>query len=119
MTNSRNKWGFTDVARATKTINAQELSDIATNALTKDKTWLKSNRLDGEMWSIQEANNGLTQNGKNINGRILIWINDEWSLIIEDGRHLLEAYGELWRDIPESKISFRNKEAENLFRKIF
>jgi hypothetical protein len=38
MTNSRNKWGFTDVARATKTINAQELSDIATNALTKDKT---------------------------------------------------------------------------------
>ena len=87
--------------------------------MKNDTAWLKWNRLDGEKWSIQEAINWLTQNGKNLDGRILIWLNNEWKIVIEDGRHLLEAYRELWKDIPINKIWFRNNKAKNLFNSLF
>lgn len=71
------------------------------------------------MRSIKEAERWLTQNGKEINWRILIGIDSNGKLVIEDGRHLLEAYRRLDKEIPISKIWFRNQKAESLFKKIF
>lgn len=119
MTSCRNTTDFSEVAKTTETINPQNLSEIAINSLKNDTTWLKWNRLDWEKWSIQEATNWLTQNWKNLDGRILIWLNNEWKIVIEDGRHLLEAYRQLWKEIPTNKISFRTKKAENLFKSLF
>lgn len=78
---------------------------------------MKSNRLDWQERSIKEAESGITQNGQNVEGRILIGLDDNGELVIEDGRHLLEAYRRLDKEIPINKISFRNNAARAAFNK--
>ena len=89
------------------------------NSLENNPSWLKNNRLDWDMWSIKEADSWLASNWENLWWRIMIWIDDKWNLIIEDWRHLLEAYRRLEKDIPIDKIWFRNADVEKLFNEVF
>ena len=117
-TNRRSRGaGFTEVAETTQTINPRTLSREIHNSLENNTNGMKSNRLDGEERSIREAESGITQNGQNVEGRILIGLDDNGELVIEDGRHLLEAYRRLDKEIPINKISFRNNAARAAFNK--
>lgn len=89
------------------------------NSLQSNTDGIKSNRLDWEGLSFKEAESWLTENGKNIQWRILIWVDKNWELVIEDWRHLLEAYRRLDKEIPIDKIWFRNKQAEDLFNELY
>jgi hypothetical protein len=96
------------------TFNAEKISKLIKNSLQYTYT-TKPNRLDGENLSLQEATTNLTKGGQNIKGRILIGVNGENQLIIEDGRHLLEAYRQLNKEIPDIKLTFSSEEAKTLF----
>lgn len=89
------------------------------NSLQSNTDGIKSNRLDWEWLSFKEAESWLTENGKNIQWRILIWVDKNWELVIEDWRHLLEAYRRLDKEIPIDKIWFRDKQAEDLFNELY
>lgn len=89
------------------------------NSLQYNTDGIKSNRLDWEWLSFKEAESWLTENGKNIQWRILIWVDKNWELVIEDWRHLLEAYRRLDKEIPIDKIWFRDKQAEDLFNELY
>ena len=110
---------FKVVPKWTETIDPKKLSNKVNNSLENNLQWIKKNRLDWEMRSIKEAESWLTQNGKEIKWRILIGIDNGGKLVIEDGRHLLEAYRRLDKEIPISKIWFRSKKAESLFNNSF
>lgn len=112
------KAGFTEVAETTQTIDPKNLSNKIQNSLENNTSGIKPNRLEGEERSIREAEQGITQNGKNVPGRILIGIDDNGDLVIEDGRHLLEAYRRLDKSIPMDKIGFRSEAARAEFNKL-
>jgi len=97
--------------------NAEKISEIIENSL-KNTSNIKPNRLDGKLFSIQEASTNLTKNGQDLKGRILIGLDQKKQLIIEDGRHLLEAYRQLGKEIPDSKLTFSSKEAKTLFHQL-
>jgi hypothetical protein len=94
--------------------NAEKISELIRNSL-KHTCNIKPNRLDGEKLSLQEATTNLTKSRQDLGGRILIGVDGENQLIIEDGRHLLEAYRQLNKEIPDTKITFTSQEAKNLF----
>lgn len=102
-----------------KTINPQRISNMIQNSLYNNKDGIKEDRLDWDRLSYKEAESWLTENGKDIEGRILIGIDKNWDLVIEDWRHLLEAYRRLDKEIPMNKIWFRDKEAEALFNGLY
>ena len=96
------------------TFNGEKISEIVWNSL-KNVYNSKPNRLDGEKLSIYEAETNLTKSGKDLVGRIIIGLDEEWNLIIEDGRHLLEAYRQLKKEVPDTKVTFSSEEAKTLF----
>ena len=102
----------------TNTVDSERLSDIAINSLKKNPNDIKPNRLDWESLSIQEMNTWQTKTWLHKEGRILIWINDNWELIIEDWRHLLEAYRRCKKEIPIVTIWFSSNEALSLYNKL-
>lgn len=102
-----------------KSIDAHKISKLIWNSLENNYNWVKPNRLDGEKLSIKEAETLLTKSWKNLNERIMIGIDQAWNLVLEDGRHLLEAYRTLWKEIPESKLWFVNDKAKKLFGELY
>ena len=102
-----------------ETINPWKISKLIWNSLENNYNEVKSNRLDGENLSIKEAENLLTKSWKNLNKRIMVGIDKEGNLILEDGRHLLEAYRKLWKEIPLEKLWFVNDEARSLFNTLY
>lgn len=100
-------------------LSSSKISKLIWNSLENNYNWVKPNRLDGEKLSIKEAETLLTKSWKNLNERIIIGIDQAWKLILEDGRHLLEAYRKLWKEIPESKLWFVNDKAKKLFGELY
>lgn len=99
--------------------NSKKISKLIWNSLENDYDWVKPNRLEGERLSIKEAETLLTKSWKNLKERILIGINKDWNLVLEDGRHLLEAYRILWKDIPSEKLWFKGDKAKKLFEQLY
>lgn len=99
--------------------NSTKISKLIWNSLENDYNWVKPNRLDGERLSIKEAETLLTKSWKNLKERILIGIDKDWNLVLEDGRHLLEAYRILWKDIPSEKLWFKGDKAKKLFEQLY
>jgi hypothetical protein len=89
-------------------IDPTDLSKKTTNSFLNkpDEKLNKPNRLQGEGYSYQEAKTGLTQTGKDMEGRIRIGFNDKGEQIVKDGTHLLEAHRELGIPIPKNKVEF-------------
>jgi hypothetical protein len=55
-------------------------------------------------------------NGNKSEKRIIIWLNDDWELILIDWTHLLEAYRQLQKEISENLLDFLSEEVkEKLF----
>ncbi len=96
------------------TFDSEKISDIIGNSL-KNKYHAKPNRLDGEKLSVYEAETSLTKSGQNLTGRIIVGLDKENNLVIEDGRHLLEAYRQLGKEIPDTKLDFSSEDAKTLF----
>lgn len=103
--NSQNKSRST-----TEEFDAEILSDNATTSLKNNpqNRLNKPNRLDGEGYSLQEARTGLTQTGKDLDGRIVFGKNDSGEIIIKDGTHLLEAYRTEGLPVPARKVGFED-----------
>lgn len=87
--------------------------------MQNDYTWVKPNRLEGENLSLKEAETLLTKTWKNLRERILIGVDKNGNLVLEDGRHLLEAYRRLGKKIPQEKIGFGNNKAKKLFEQLY
>ena len=100
------------------TVDSEKLSDITANSLKKHPDHIKPNRLDGESLSIQEMETWKTKTWINKEERILLWINTNGELIIEDGRHLLEAHRRAKKEISIIKIGFSSNEALSLYHKL-
>ena len=100
------------------TVDSEKLSDITANSLKKYPDQIKPNRLDWESLSIQEMETWKTKTWIDKEERILLWTNTNEELIIEDGRHLLEAYRRAKKDIPIIKIGFSSNEALSLYHKL-
>ena len=99
--------------------SSTKISKLIWNSLENNYNWVKPNRLDGERLSIKEAETLLTKSWKNLKERILIGIDKDWNLVLEDGRHLLEAYRTLWKDIPSEKLWFKGDKAKKLFEQLY
>jgi len=92
-----------------KTYDADILTDYASNSLAKtDEGLKKANNLQGEKVSFKEAESGLANNGKYLKERIVFGKNEAGEIIIKDGRHLLEAYRQLDKAIPQDKVKFED-----------
>ena len=100
------------------TVDSEKLSDITANSLKKYPDHIKPNRLDWESLSIQEMETWKTKTWIDKEERILLWTNTNEELIIEDGRHLLEAYRRAKKEIPIIKIGFSSNEALSLYHKL-
>lgn len=98
-------------------IDSEILSDLAVNSLKKHPDDAKPNRLSWDSLSLQEMESWKTKTWAIIDERILIGINSSWELIIEDWRHLLEAYRRNHKNIHIKHIWFSSVEAMNLFSK--
>lgn len=96
--------------------NPEVLSQIISNSFLHHN-WIKPNRLDGEKLSLQEAETWFSKIWEDLADRIVIWLNDNWELILQDGRHLLEAYRLLQKLIPEYKVKFTSSSVRNLLNK--
>ncbi len=99
--------------------NPQQISEIMNNSLYHSNEWFKSGRLDGARRSIQEAETWHTKRWTIERGRVLIGLDDAQQLIILDGRHLLQAYCLLQKDIPVDVIAFESLESQNLFNALY
>lgn len=99
--------------------NPQQVSKVISNSLYHTSDWLKSWRLDGSKRSIHEAETWLTKRWTTEPWRILIGLDDAKQLIILDGRHLLQAYYLLQKDIPVDVIAFESPESQNLFNALY
>ena len=99
--------------------NSTKISKLIWNSLENDYTWVKPNRLEGEKLSLKEAETLLTKSWKNLNERIMIEVDKEWKLVLEDGRHFLEAYRKLGKGIPSEKIWFNGDKAKKLFEQLY
>lgn len=99
--------------------SSTKISKLIWNSLENNYNWVKPNRLDGERLSIKEAETLLTKSWKDLKERILIGIDKDWNLVLEDGRHLLEAYRTLWKDIPSEKLWFKGDKAKKLFEQLY
>ena len=100
------------------TVDPELISNEIENSLLNDENWMKNNRLDWEELSIKEAESWLSKTWRDLKWRILL-TDKWWKLVLEDWRHLLEAYRRLNKEIPLDKIWFKNKKAEELFNKLF
>ena len=99
--------------------SSTKISKLIWNSLENNYNWAKPNRLDGERLSIKEAETLLTKSWKDLKERILIGIDKDWNLVLEDGRHLLEAYRILWKEIPSDKLWFNGDKAKKLFEQLY
>ena len=99
--------------------SSTKISKLIWNSLENNYNWVKPNRLNGERLSIKEAETLLTKSWKNLKERILIGIDKNWNLVLEDGRHLLEAYRILWKEIPSEKLWFNGDKAKKLFEQLY
>ena len=99
--------------------SSTKISKLIWNSLENNYNWVKPNRLDGERLSIKEAETLLTKSWKDLKERILIGIDKDWNLVLEDGRHLLEAYRILWKEIPSDKLWFNGDKAKKLFEQLY
>lgn len=99
---------------STNITSAEELSAVTKNSLLNNPGSAKPGVI--ENYSNKEAITSLANNGKNLEGRIVVSVNDNGDLVLEDGRHLLEAYRQNGLGIPEGKLSFSTPEAEALYR---
>ena len=99
--------------------SSTKISKLIWNSLENNYNWVKPNRLNGERLSIKEAETLLTKSWKNLKERILIGIDKDWNLVLEDGRHLLEAYRILWKEIPSEKLWFNGDKAKKLFEQLY
>jgi len=99
--------------KAKGVFKADDISKAATNSLFNIPDSAKAGVI--EKFSVKEALTGLAESGKNLKGRILISLNDAGETILEDGRHLLEAYRMKGLDIPADKVAFASKEAKEAF----
>lgn len=93
--------------------NPNKLSKIIVNSLENNKSWIKKERLEWEKYSIEEAKTWFTNKWTFSKKRIIIWLNDNYEYILIDGRHLLEAYKLLKKDIPEEVIAFASENIKN------
>ena len=98
-----------------KLINVKKASQLLKNSITNNWEVIKINRLSWEAYSIKEAKTWLTNKWTKSDKRIIIWLNDDWELILIDWTNLLEAYRQLNKDIPENIFDFTSKEAKNIF----
>lgn len=98
---------------------SSKISKLIWNSLENNYNWVKPDRLDGEKLSLKEAETLLTKSWKNLKERILIGIDKDWNLVLEDGRHLLEAYRILWKEIPSEKLWFNGDKAKKLFEQFY
>lgn len=98
-------------------IDSELLSDLVSNSLKKYPENIKPDRLDWNSWSLQEMESWKTKTWIKKEWRIIIGVNDSKELIIEDWRHLLEAYRRNHKDIHIKNIGFSSVEAMNLFSK--
>ena len=98
-------------------IDSELLSDSVSNSLKKYPENIKPDRLSWNAWSLQEMESWKTKTWIEKEWRLLIGVDDSWSLIIEDWRHLLEAYRRSHKDIHIKYIWFTSVEAMNLFSK--
>lgn len=97
--------------------NPDHISKTISNSILNNSEWIKSWRLDNSERSFQEAQSENTKKGTRSSGRIVIWLDDDGKLIILDGRHLLEAYRVLGKDIPSDIITFESNSSYDLFIK--
>lgn len=95
-------------------LDSVKLSKILLNSILNDNWNVKTNRLSWEKYSIIEAKTGLTDKWTKSKRRIIIWLNDNWELILIDGTHLLEAHRILGKKIPEFLLDFTSIEAKNM-----
>lgn len=102
------------------TIDPNKISQAVINSFLKDtkSAELKPNRLQEGGVSYQEAKTGEALNGKNLDSRIRIGLDDNGKLVLTDGRHLLEAYRRLDKLIPAKKVLFESAEAETLYKQL-
>lgn len=100
-------------------ISAESLSRFAKNSFVNnpEDALLKRNRLKGEGLSFEEARTGIASNGKNLKDRIVFSKNDKGEVVLEDGRHLLEAYRQLGVPVPKDKIKFEFKSVKDAAEK--
>lgn len=101
-----------------KWFDSMQISKIMDNSFENQpaEKFSKADRFTWAKYSLREAKTWLTQAGKERKIRIAKRANSD-QLYIDDGRHLIEAYKELWKEIPKSKIEFVDKQAEALFNK--
>lgn len=97
--------------------DSEKISTLLKNSL-KNEDNRKPDRLDGKNFSFQEAETNFTKSGQDIGWRIIIGLDNSKALIVEDWRHLLEAYRQLSKEIPDSKITFSSKKAKQIFYKL-
>lgn len=71
---------------------------------------MKPSRLDGEQWSLVEADSLVTKKWTKVIWRIMIGLDDVNDLIILDGRHLLHAFVVLNKRIPQDVVWFNTHE---------
>jgi hypothetical protein len=94
------------------------LSFIAQNSLyNTGLSDAKPNRISGERMSYEEIETGMTRAGTLSRDRIIVDFNDTGSVVLLDGRHLLEAYRSLNRIIPSSLVLFSHREARKIYEK--
>lgn len=95
------------------------LSQWISNSLYNTSEWLKSNRLEWSQRSLQEAETGLTKRWTRESWRIFIWLDDNKQLILLDGRHLLQWYNLLKKNIPTDMIAFESTDSYTLFVSLY
>ena len=91
------------------------VSTILTNSLKNKREWIKAHRLEWLSVSIREAKTQHTKSWNISKHRIVIGLQDDWSLYLLDWRHLLEAYRLLCKNIPNSVLHFVTSTAKNVF----
>lgn len=72
---------------------------------------IKPDRLSGKKYSFQEIKTGKTLKWSLSKKRIVISIDEKWNLYLEDGRHLLQAFMEKNKAIPNNVVHFTSKKA--------
>ena len=97
-------------------IDPEAISRMASNSFATDPRDMgdKPDRLSGEGFSLEEARTGLAKNGEYLKNRIIFGKNDSGDIIVKDGRHLLEAYRMLGKEIPIDKIKFEDGVRSNM-----
>lgn len=102
-----NKWGFIDPSFISRIVKNSFENTSLSDA--------KPGRLSWEKLSYEEARTEITKKWTPSKARIVVWLDDNGALILRDGRHLLQAYKDLKKEIPSSVILFESKSAEKKY----